>query len=147
MITLTTTIRSVHYQCTLSDAAQHMARKNLFCKLDCSQGYHVQMADQQLIELLAFNFASRTFSYRRLAPGLSRYLSAFSSFIRQYLAPVIKADQCAHYVDDLGIAATTLQQLIRNMRALFQCLRKAGLNLSKAKCQFECMKKISLDEQ
>ena len=46
----------------LTDAAQHMAGKNLFCKLDCSQAYHcLQMADQQSIELLAFNFASRLF--------------------------------------------------------------------------------------
>ena len=85
-----------HPVSTLTDAAQHMAGKNLFCKLDCSQANHcLQMADQQSIELLAFNFACRTFAYRRLAQGLSRSLSAFSSFIREYLDPVIKADQCA----------------------------------------------------
>ena len=89
-----------------------MAGKNLFCKFDCSQAYHcLQMADQQSIELLAFNFASRTFAYRRLAQGLSRSLSAFSSFIREYLDPVIKADQCAQYIDDIGIAANTPEQL------------------------------------
>ena len=58
---------------TLTDASQHMAGKDLFCKLDCSQAYHcLQMADQQSIELLAFNFASRTIAYRRMAQGLSR---------------------------------------------------------------------------
>ena len=67
-----------HPVSTLSDAAQHMAGKKLFCKLDCSQAYHcLQMADYQSIQMLAFNFASRTFAYRRLAPGLSRSLSAF----------------------------------------------------------------------
>ena len=65
----------------LTDAAQHMAGKKLFCKMDCSQAYHcLQMADQRSIEMLAFNFASRTFAHRRLAQGLSRALSAFSSF-------------------------------------------------------------------
>ena len=114
-----------------------MAGKNLFCKLDCSQAYHfLQMADQQSIELLAFNFASRTFAYRRLAQGLSRFQSEFSSFIHKDLDPVIKADQCAHYVDDIGIAANTPQQLITNIRAVFQCLRKAGRKLSMAKCHF-----------
>ena len=35
-----------HPVSTLSDAAQHLARKSLFCKLDCSQAYHcLQMAD------------------------------------------------------------------------------------------------------
>ena len=97
-----------HPVSTLTDAAQHMAGKKLFCKLDCSQAYHcLQIADQQSIELLAFNIASRTFAYRRLAQGLSRSLSAFSSSIREHLDPVIKADQCAQYVDDIGIAANS----------------------------------------
>ena len=123
-------INNNHPVSTLTDAAQHMAGKNLFCKLDCSQAYHcLHMADQQSSEILAFNFASRTFAYRRLAQGLSRSLSAFSSLIREYLA-----DQCAQYVDDFGIAANTPEQLIKNLQAVFQCLRKAGLKLSMAKC-------------
>ena len=111
-------INNNHPVSTLSDAAQHLAGKKLFCKLDCSQAYHcLQMADQRSVELLAFNFASRTFAYRRLAQGLSRALSAFSSFMREYLDSVIKADQCAQYVDDIGIAANTTEQLIKNIRA------------------------------
>ena len=130
-------INNNHPVSTLTDAAQDMAGKNLCCKLDSSQAYHcLQMADQQSIELLAFNFASRTLAYRRLAQGLSRSLSAFSSFIRDYPDPVIKADQCAQYVDDIGITANTPEQLIKNLRAVFQCLRKAGLKLSMAKCVF-----------
>ena len=77
-------IKNNHPISTLSDAAQHLAGKQLFCKLDCSQAYHcLQMADQRSVALLAFNFASRTFAYRRLAQGLSRALSAFSSFMRE----------------------------------------------------------------
>ena len=126
-----------HPVSTLTDAARHMAGKNLFCKLDFSQVYHcLQIDDQQSIKFLAFNFANRTFAYRRLAQGLSRSISAFSSFIREYIDPFIKADQCAQYVDDIGIAANTPQQLIKNLRAVFQCLRKAGLKLSIAKCHF-----------
>ena len=84
---------NIHPVSTLSDAAQHLAGKSLFCKLDCSQAYHcLQMADQRSVEVLAFNFASRTFAYKRLAQGLSRFVSAFSSFIREYLDPVVKAD-------------------------------------------------------
>ena len=63
---------------SLSDAAQHLAGKSLFCKLDCSQAYHcLQMADQRSVEMLAFNFASRIFAYKILAQGLSRSVSAF----------------------------------------------------------------------
>ena len=128
-------INNNHPVSTLSDAAQHLAGKKLFCKLDCSQAYHcLQMADQRSVELLAFNFASRTFAYRRLAQGLSRALSAFSSLMREYLDSVIKTDQCAQYVDD--IAAHTTEQLIKNIRAVFKCIRKAGLKLIIEKCHF-----------
>ena len=79
-------INNNHPVSFLVDAAQYIAGKKLFCKLDCSQAYHcLPMADQRSIEMLPFNFASRTFAYRRLAQGLSRSLSAFSSFMREYL--------------------------------------------------------------
>ena len=109
---------------TLTDAAQHMAGKKLFCKLDCSQLYHcLQMADQRSIEMLAFNFASRTFACRRLTQEHRQALSAFSSFMSEYLDKSFKADQCAQYVDDIGIAANDAEQFISNLRATFQCIQ------------------------
>ena len=126
-----------HPVSTLSDAAQHLAGKSLFCKLDCSQAYHcLQMADQRSVEMLAFSFASRTFAYKRHAQGLNRSVSAFSSFLREYLDPVVKADQCAQYVDDIGIAANNATDLTWNIRAVFQCIRNAGLKLTIEKCHF-----------
>ena len=130
-------INNNHPVSTLTDAAQHLAGKKLFCKLDCSQAYHVlQMADQKSVQLLAFNFASKTFAYLRLAQGLSRSLSSFSSFMREYLDKAIKADKCAQYVDDIGIATNTPEELKNNLREVFQCIRAAGLRLTMAKCQF-----------
>ena len=124
-----------HPVSTLSDAAQHLAGKSLFCKLDCSQAYHcLQMADQRSVEMPAFNFASRTFAYKRLARGFSRSVSASSSFMREYLDPVVKADQCAQYVDDIGIAANNATDLTRNIQAVFKCSRQAGLKLTIEKC-------------
>ena len=130
-------INNNHPVSTLVDAAQHLAGKKLFCKLDCSQAYHcLPMADQRLMEMLAFNFASRTFAYRRLAQGLSRSLSAFSSFMREYLDKVIKADQCAQYVDYIGIAANDADHLMTNLRATFKCIQDKGLKLTMHKCHF-----------
>ena len=126
-----------HPVSTLSDAAQHLAGKSLFCKLDCSQAYHcLQMADQWSVEMLAFNFASRVFAYKRLAQSLSRSVSAFSSFMREYLDPVVKADQCAQYVDDIGIAVNNATDFTRDIRTVFKCIRQAGLKLTIEKCNF-----------
>ena len=130
-------INNNHPISNLVDAARHMAGKKLFCKLDWSQAYHcLQMADQRSIEMLAVNFASCTFAYRGLAQGLSRALSAFSSFMREYLDKVIKADQCTQYVDDIGIAANDADHLIANLRATSKCIQEAGVELKMHKCHF-----------
>ena len=48
--------------------------------------------------------------------------------------PVVKADQCAQYVDDIGIAANNATDLTRNIRAVFKCIRQAGIKLTIEKC-------------
>ena len=61
-------VNNNHPVSTLLDAAQHMAGKKFFCKLNCSQANHcLQMAENQSMQMLAFNFETRTFAYRRLA--------------------------------------------------------------------------------
>ena len=126
-----------HPVTTMADAAQHMAGKRYFCKLDCSQAYHcLQMADEQSVQLLPFNFGSRTFAYLRLAQGLNRSLSAFNSTVREYLDPLVKADKCAQYVDDIVIAANNVEELADNIESMFIKINQAGLKLSMAKCAF-----------
>ena len=75
-------------------------------------------------------------AYRPLAQGHSRALSTFSSFMREYLDKVIKADQCARYVDAIGIAAKDADHLIASLGATFKCIQEAGLKLTMHKCHF-----------
>ena len=56
--------------------------------------------------------------------------------MREYLDPVVKGDQCAQYVDDIGIAADVATDHTRNIGAVFKCIRQAGLQLTIEKCQF-----------
>ena len=94
-----------------------MAVAKNFHNLECSQAYHcLQIADQPSEEKLKFNFVLLTFVYRRLAQGLSRSLSEFTSFMREHLDPVIKADQYAQYVDDIGIAQKDTQHLVKSFK-------------------------------
>ena len=56
--------------------------------------------------------------------------------MREYLDPVVKADQWAQHVDDIGIAANNATDFIRNFRAVFQCIRNVRLKLTIEECHF-----------
>ena len=94
------------------------------------------MADQRSVEVFAFRLARRTFGNKRHAQGLSISLSAFSRFLREYLDPVVKTDQFAQYVDDIGRAANNDTDFIRNTQSVFQCICQAALDLRIERCHF-----------
>ena len=95
-------------------------QENLVGKLDCSQAYHcLQIAEQHSVKMLAFIDACGFFADKRYAQGLSRSVSDFSSFMREYLDPDVKADQCAQYMD-IGIADNNATDITRNIRAVFK---------------------------
>ena len=121
----------------MTDAAHHFAGKTLFTKLDCSQAYHcVQMADPLSVQLLSFNFSSRTYAYTRLAQGLKKSVTGFSSFVRSYLDSCLAANLCTQFMDDTGCGLETHEQMIPTFRQMFDCLRKSGLRLTPHKCEF-----------
>ena len=121
----------------MTDATNHIAGKNLFCKLDCSQAYHcVQMADDLSVQLLPFNFASGTFAYNCLAQGLNKSVTGFSSFVNHYLDPCLAAIICTQFMDDFGAGMNNFDEMIRGLRKNFNCLRESGLKRSAHKCEF-----------
>ena len=111
---------------SLMDAAMHFSGKPIKSKMDCAQAFHgIPVEDATSMQLMSFNFASRTFAYTRLAQGLSRSATAFSSYIRQSLHKCITNDQCEAYMDDIGCGSHTFEQHIRAIEDIFASLQKA----------------------
>ena len=121
----------------MTDAVQHFTEKTLFTKLDCSQAYHcVQMADPLSVQLLSFNFASRTYAYTRLAQRLNKSVLGFSSFVISYLDSCLAANLCTQFTDDIGCGVETFEQMVPTLRQIFDWLRKSGLRLTPHQCEF-----------
>ena len=121
----------------MTDAASHFAGKSLFCKLDCSQAFHcVQIADYLSVQLLAFNFLSRTFAYNCLAQGFNKSVTEFSSFIKRYIDPYSAANVCMQFMDDIAAGVNKFNEMIPALRKFFDCFRESGLKLSAHKCEF-----------
>ena len=97
----------------MSDAINYFAGKKLFTKIDCSQAYHcVQMADDVSVQLLAFNFASRTYAYKCFAQGLNKSVTGFSSFIRDHFDPCLASGNCTLSLVDIENTVTNFEQLV-----------------------------------
>ena len=110
----------------MTDAVHQFANKILFTNLDCSQAYHcVQMVDPLSFQLLSFIFASRTYAYTRLAQGLNKPVTGFSSFVGSYLYSCLAANLCTQFMDDIGCGGDTFEQLITTLRQIFDCLHKS----------------------
>ena len=93
------------------------------------------MADPLSVQLLSFNFASRTYAYTRLAQGLNKSVTGFSSFVRSNLDSCLAANLCTHFMDDIGYGVETFEQMVPTLRQIFDCLRKSGLRLTPHKCE------------
>ena len=94
------------------------------------------MANQRSVKMPVFNYASRTFAFKILAQVLNRSVSSLSSFIGEYLDPVVKSDHCGQYLDDVGIAANNAMDPIRKNQSVFQCIRQTRLKLTIRRCHF-----------
>ena len=125
-------------QLSLCQMQRYTWQYNLFisCKIDCSQATHcLQMVNQRSVEIFSSNSAGGSFVSKKLDQGLSRSFSAFSSFIRKYLTPDIKAEQWAQ--DGVfRTAANNDTDHPRNILAVFEWICKAGMKLKIEKCHF-----------
>ena len=121
----------------MEEAQTHLANKKFFSKLDATQAYHaVKLADERSIQLLSFSFESRVFAYTRLAQGLNRASTAFSSFVRQHLAANIAADWAASFMDDICSTTESFPQHLDALDHIFASIGRSGLRLSMKKCEF-----------
>ena len=121
----------------MTDATNHFAGKNSFCKLDCSEAYHcVQMADALSVQLLAFNFASRSFAYICLAQGLKKSVTGFSSFFKHYLDPCLAANVCTQFMHDIAAGMNSFDEMFPALRKTFDYFRELGLKLAAHRCEF-----------
>ena len=121
----------------MTDATNHFAGKNIFCELDCSQAYHcVQMADDLSVQLLAFNFPSRTFAYNCLTQCWNKSVTGFKSLVKHYFEPCLAANVCTRFQDDIAAGVNKFDGMIPALRKILHCSIESGFKCSEHKREF-----------
>ena len=71
-----------------------------------------KMADDSSVQILAFNFASRTFAYNGVAQGLNKSVTGFTSFVKHYLDRCLAANVCTQFMDHFAAGLNILDEMI-----------------------------------
>ena len=93
------------------------------------------MADDLSVQLLAFNFASRTFAYNSLDKGLNKSVTGFISIVKLYLDPCLATNVSTQVMEDIAAEVSFFDEMIPALRTIFDSLRKSGSKLSAHKCE------------
>ena len=105
----------------VTNATNHFAGKSLFCKQDCSQAYHcVQMTGDFSVQLLPFDFASRTIAYNCLAQDLNKSLTGISSIVKQYRDLCLAVNVFTQFLDDIAAEVNNFDETISSRRNFFK---------------------------
>ena len=67
--------------------------------------------------------------------GLSKSVTGFSSLIRHYLDGCLAAGLCTQFMDVIGSAVSSFEELIPALDAIFAAIRRSGLKLVPEKCK------------
>ena len=65
-------------------------------------------------------------AYNKLAQGLNKSVTEFSSTVTSYLDSCLAANLCTQFMDDIGGRMETFDKVIPILRPMFDCLRKIG---------------------
>ena len=104
-----------------------------FTKLDLSRAYHQLQLDDESKRLTTVNTPFGLYQFTRLPFGVSVAPSKFQREIEKLVGdlPFVKV-----FLDDLLIAANTLEEAHKNVGVVLQRLQEAGVRLKLDKCKF-----------
>ena len=120
----------------IDDALASLAGNKYFTACDALAGFwNLPMGDEESKQKTAFRCHRGSFQFNRLPFGLVNAPAAFQRYMD--IAMVGLNFTCALvYLDDILVFSKTWEDHKRDLTAVFECVRKAGLHLKLKKCTF-----------
>ena len=127
-------IKREHYQIpTREDITSEMAGAKYFSKLDASQGFWQIKLHEDSTKYCTFNTPFGRYSFQRMPFGICSAPEVFHRSMEHILEGV---EGARVYVDDVVVWGSTLEQHNERLMKVLQNIKKHGLKLNRAKCQF-----------
>ena len=108
-----------------------LAGGKLFTKLDMSNAYLQLPLDAESKKFTTINTHKGLFEYTRLPFGVASAPAIFQRYMDTLLQGI---PQVSVYINDILIAAATVEEHLHTLELVLQRLQQAGLRLNRSKC-------------
>lgn len=116
---------------------ERLQGKKIFGTLDLRSGYHQMKLDEKCSEMTAFTTPDGHFEWLRMPFGLKNAPAVFQAEMSKILTGLI-GNACELFFDDIAIYGSDEEEFLRNLRSVFERLRRSRLRLRADKCHLGC---------
>ena len=125
----------------INDLLDQLGKSRYFTTLDLKSGYWQIKVHADSQEKTAFIIYKGLFEFRVMPFGVTNAPAVFQRLMQQVLAGLQSergAEFVSGYLDDVIVFSETLMDHINHLKAVFDCLKEAGLMLNLKKCKVMC---------
>lgn len=108
--------------------------KKIFSTIDLKNGFHHLKLDNDDKLKTAFRTPKGLYQYVGAPFGLKNTPSIFQRCMDDVLKPV--AHLCQPYIDDIVVSSFTVDEHLKQLREIFNCLKNNNIILNRKKCNF-----------
>ena len=128
------TCKDAHPLPRVDDCLDALSGAKVFSTLDCASGYWQVELRPEDREKTAFSTGENLYQFKVMPFGLTNTPATFQRLMDLVLAG-LHWKCCLVYLDDIIVFTETVEDHIKRLREVFQCIRDAGLKLKSSKCQ------------
>lgn len=119
----------------VSDLLAHLSQANVFCALDCTEGFWQIPIDPPDCHKTAFMAPQGLFQFKRCPFGFTNSPATYQRAMNDIFADGLYS-KCLIYMDDILVYGKTAQETLNHLSWVFERCDQYDVKLKRSKCEF-----------
>ena len=123
-----------YYMASMEEILERVGSSKIISKIDLCKGFYQVEVDPSSQEKTAFVSPYGKFEFKRMPFGLRNAPAMFQRLMEVVLGDCYECS--APYIDDIVVFSNSGEEHVQHLRCVLECLRKYGLTIKEAKCEW-----------